>query len=139
MKRAQGCCPWSPPQGGARDQGSSARRGLPSNGEARALHHQPAPASTLTMPCFMPPFAPPSTGGGALNTTEKSKLTKPKKEQNKKCITKARGGGVTGKGHETRGSLSSPSVVSYRLYILRTLDNLPKKGRASSSPSSPPS
>ncbi len=52
IKRAQGCCPWSPPQGGARGQSSSARRGLPSKGEARALHHQPAPASTLTMPCF---------------------------------------------------------------------------------------
>ena len=52
IKRAQGCCPWSPPQGGARGQSSSARRGLPSKGEARALHHQPAPALTLTMPCF---------------------------------------------------------------------------------------
>jgi len=49
IKRAQGCCPWSPPQEGARDQSSSARRGLPSKGEARALHHQPAPASTLTI------------------------------------------------------------------------------------------
>ena len=44
IKRAQGCCPWSPPQEGARGQSSSARRGLPSKGEARALHHQPAPA-----------------------------------------------------------------------------------------------
>ena len=52
IKRAQGCCPWSPPQEGARDQSSSARRGLLSKGEARALHHQPAPALTLTMPCF---------------------------------------------------------------------------------------
>ena len=44
IKRAQGCCPWSPPQGGARGQSSSARRGLPSKGRARALLHQPAPA-----------------------------------------------------------------------------------------------
>jgi hypothetical protein len=54
VKRAQGCCPWSPPQGGARDQSASARRGLPSKGEARALHHQSglAPALTLTTPCL---------------------------------------------------------------------------------------
>ena len=52
IKRAQGCCPWSPPQEGARGQSSSARRGLPSKGEARALHHQPVPALTLTMPCI---------------------------------------------------------------------------------------
>ena len=39
IKQAQGCCPWSPPQGGARDQSASARRGLPSRREARALHH----------------------------------------------------------------------------------------------------
>jgi len=39
IKQAQGCCPWSPPQGGARDQSASARRGLPSKGEARALNH----------------------------------------------------------------------------------------------------
>ena len=45
--------PWSPPQEGARDQSSSGRRGLPSKGEARALHHQPAPALTLTMPCLL--------------------------------------------------------------------------------------
>jgi hypothetical protein len=51
-RRAQGFCPWSPSQEGARDQSSSARRGLPSKGEARALHHQPAPASTLTMSCL---------------------------------------------------------------------------------------
>jgi hypothetical protein len=43
IERAQGCCPWSPPQEGARGQSSFARRGLPSKGEARALHHQPAP------------------------------------------------------------------------------------------------
>ena len=53
IKRAQGSCPWRPPQEGARDQSSSARRGLPSKGEARALHHQPAPASTLTTPCSL--------------------------------------------------------------------------------------
>ena len=53
IERAQGCCPWSPPQEGARGQSSSARRGLPSKGEARALHHQPAPASTLTTPCSL--------------------------------------------------------------------------------------
>ena len=41
--------PWSPPQEGARDQSSSVRQGLPSKGEARALHHQPAPALTLTI------------------------------------------------------------------------------------------
>ena len=49
IKRAQGSCPWSPPQEGARDQSSSARRGLPSKGRARALLHQPAPALTLTI------------------------------------------------------------------------------------------
>jgi hypothetical protein len=49
IEGAQGCSPWSPPQEGARDQSSSARRGLPSKGEARALHHQPAPALTLTI------------------------------------------------------------------------------------------
>ena len=53
IEGAQGCSPWSPPQEGARDQSSSARRGLPSKGEARALHHQPAPASTLTTPCSL--------------------------------------------------------------------------------------
>ena len=53
IERAQGCCPWSPSQEGARGQSSSARRGLPSKGEARALHHQPAPALTLTTPCFL--------------------------------------------------------------------------------------
>ena len=53
IEGAQGFCPWSPSQEGARDQSSSARRGLPSKGEARALHHQPAPASTLTMPCLL--------------------------------------------------------------------------------------
>jgi hypothetical protein len=36
IKRAQGVCPWSPSQEGARGQGSSARRGTPSRGEARA-------------------------------------------------------------------------------------------------------
>jgi hypothetical protein len=36
MKRAQGFCPWSASQEGARGQSSSARRGLPSKGEARA-------------------------------------------------------------------------------------------------------
>ena len=38
---------------GGRDQSSCARRGLPPKGEARALHHQPAPASTLTTPCSL--------------------------------------------------------------------------------------
>ncbi len=47
VKRAQGCRPWSPPQGGARDQSASARRGLPSRREARALHHQPRPSIDL--------------------------------------------------------------------------------------------
>jgi hypothetical protein len=36
---------------GAQGQ-SSARRGLPSKGETRTLHHQPALALTLTMPCL---------------------------------------------------------------------------------------
>ena len=52
IKRAQVVCPWSPSQEGARGQGSSACRGTPSRGEARALHHQPVPALTLTMPCI---------------------------------------------------------------------------------------
>ncbi len=52
IKRAQGFCPWSPSREGARDQSSFMRRGLPSKGEARAIHHQPAPALTLTMPCL---------------------------------------------------------------------------------------
>jgi hypothetical protein len=47
LKRAQGFCPWSPSQEGARDQSASARRGLPSKGEARALHHQPRPSIDL--------------------------------------------------------------------------------------------
>ena len=74
IKRAQGCCPWSPPQGGARGQSSSARRGLPSKGEARALHHQPAPASTLTMPCFC--STRHSTGGEKPTTLSKTQVTK---------------------------------------------------------------
>ena len=53
IEGAQGFCPWSPSQEGARDQSSSARRGLPSKGEARALHHQTTPGSTLTMPCLL--------------------------------------------------------------------------------------
>jgi hypothetical protein len=44
-----------------------------------------------------------------------------------------------GNGDETRGPLPSPSKVSYRLYILRTLENPPKKGRTSSSPRRLPS
>jgi hypothetical protein len=44
--------PRSPSQEGARGQGSSACRGTPSRGEARALHHLPVPALTLTMPCL---------------------------------------------------------------------------------------
>jgi hypothetical protein len=52
IKRAQGVCPWSASQEGARGQGFSACRGTPSRGEARALHHQPVPALTLTMPCL---------------------------------------------------------------------------------------
>jgi hypothetical protein len=52
IKRAQGVCPWSPSQEGARGQGSSACRGTPSRGEARALHHQTVPVLTLTIPCL---------------------------------------------------------------------------------------
>jgi hypothetical protein len=37
IKRAQGFCPWIPPQEGARGQSSSARHDLPSKGSARAL------------------------------------------------------------------------------------------------------
>ena len=55
IKRAQVVCPWSPSQEGARGQGSSACRGTPSRREARALHHQPVPALTLTMPCLSCP------------------------------------------------------------------------------------
>ena len=72
IKRAQGCCPWSPPQGGARGQSSSARRGLPSKGRARALLHQPAPASTLTMPCFC--STRHSTGGEKPTTLSKTQV-----------------------------------------------------------------
>ncbi len=53
IKRDQGFYPWSPPQEGAPYPSSFARWGLPSKGEARALHHQPAPALTLTMPCLL--------------------------------------------------------------------------------------
>ncbi len=67
IEGAQGFCPWSPSQEGARDQSSSARRGLPSKEEARALHHQPAPASTLTMPCLL--LSRRSTGGEKPTTT----------------------------------------------------------------------
>jgi hypothetical protein len=38
---------------GALGQSSSARRGLPPRAAARALHHQSALASTLTMPCSL--------------------------------------------------------------------------------------
>jgi len=58
IEGAQGCCPWSPPQEGARDQSSPARRGLPSKGEARALHHQPAPALTLTIALLFALYRP---------------------------------------------------------------------------------
>jgi len=47
IKRAQGCCPRSPSREVARDQSSFTSRGLPSKGEARALHHQPAPTPGL--------------------------------------------------------------------------------------------
>jgi hypothetical protein len=47
IKRAQGCGPWTPSQEDATDQSASARRGLPSEGEARALHHQPRPSIDL--------------------------------------------------------------------------------------------
>jgi hypothetical protein len=75
IERAQGFCPWSPPQEGARDQSSSARRGLPSKGEARALHHQPAPALTLTIALL---FARSSPSGwrNALKHYWKPRLTK---------------------------------------------------------------
>jgi hypothetical protein len=36
--RGQSVCPWSPSQEGARGQGSSACRGTPSRGEARAIY-----------------------------------------------------------------------------------------------------
>ena len=72
IEGAQGFCPWSPSQEGARDQSSSARRGLPSKGEARALHHQPAPASTLTMPCFC--STRHSTGGEKPTTLSKTQV-----------------------------------------------------------------
>jgi hypothetical protein len=44
----QGLCPWSPPQGGARDQ-SSLRAGAcrPREKEARAPHHRPCPSIDL--------------------------------------------------------------------------------------------
>ena len=54
IKRAQGVCPWSPSQEGARDQGSVACRGTPSRGEARTIHHQPVPVLTLTMTTRVP-------------------------------------------------------------------------------------
>ena len=53
IKREEGNCSWSPSREGARGQSSSACRGLPSEGEACAIHHQPAPALTLTTPCFV--------------------------------------------------------------------------------------
>jgi hypothetical protein len=52
ITRAQGVCPWSLSQEGARGQGSSACRGTPSKGEAPALHHQPVSVLTLTMTCL---------------------------------------------------------------------------------------
>jgi hypothetical protein len=44
----------SPSQEGSRDQRSFTRRGLPSKGEVRALHHHPVPALTFTMSCLLP-------------------------------------------------------------------------------------
>ena len=66
-KRAQGCSPWSPPQGGARDQSASARRGLPSKGGARALHHQPRPSIDLVhaLPLLTSNEAPHAIGNRA--------------------------------------------------------------------------
>jgi hypothetical protein len=75
IKRAQGSCPWRPPQEGARDQSSSARRGLPSKGEARALHHQPAPALTLTIALLFA-RSRPSRWRNALKHYWKPRLTK---------------------------------------------------------------
>ncbi len=75
IKRAQGFCPWSPPQEGARDQSSSAHRGLPSKGDARALHHQPAPALTLTTPCLISLLPSFSIGGLLKTTVRKINLT----------------------------------------------------------------
>jgi hypothetical protein len=49
-------------------------RGLPSKGEARALHHQPAPALTLTMPCLL--LLTAQQVAKRLNTIENPKLTK---------------------------------------------------------------
>jgi hypothetical protein len=52
-KRAQGqTAPGVPRKRVLGGQGSSACRGTPSRGEARALHHQPVPALTLTMTCI---------------------------------------------------------------------------------------
>ena len=75
IEGAQGCSPWSPPQEGARDQSSSARRGLPSKGEARALHHQPAPALTLTIALLFA-RSRPSRWRNALKHYWKPRLTK---------------------------------------------------------------
>ena len=53
IKRAQGqTAPGVPRKRVLGGQGSSACRGTPSRGEARALHHQPVPALTLTMTCI---------------------------------------------------------------------------------------
>ena len=60
VERAQGCCPWSP---------SISRRVLgikillragACKGDARALHHQPVPALTLTTPCHCSVFSFPT-------------------------------------------------------------------------------
>ncbi len=44
----------SPSQEGSRDQRSFTRRGMPSKGEVRALHHHPVPALTFTMSYLLP-------------------------------------------------------------------------------------
>jgi hypothetical protein len=54
IKRAQVCCPWSPPQGGARDQSASVRWGWQSKGEAHALHHQPHPCGSIDLDHVLP-------------------------------------------------------------------------------------
>ena len=69
VKRAQGCCPWSPSQEGARDQSASARRGLPSKGEARALHHH---RSVCCGPAAEPNFGDSSMMSSPKNLARRS-------------------------------------------------------------------
>jgi hypothetical protein len=59
---------------GSRDQSSSACRGLPSKGEARALHHQPRPNLDLDHALLLLCLVTSFPTGGSLETTVRNKI-----------------------------------------------------------------